>query len=163
MTEVTTADNVTFAIKVNGTDTGAGIWHYDLYARWDGSSDWMPVAESLEAGDDGVLTYTAPAALKSAQFVTVAYDKAGNMEDSEMLRKQLGDVDGSGKVDANDVLLLRAYYIQRPVTLDLTVADVNSDGSVDAQDATAARVIYLASQVKRMRAPHVRTRKSTSK
>lgn len=163
VTEVTTADNVTFAIKVNGTDTGAGIWHYDLYARWDGSSDWMSVAESLEAGDDGVLTYTAPAALKSAQFVTVAYDKAGNMEDSEMLRKQLGDVDGSGKVDANDVLLLRAYYIQRPVTLDLSVADVNSDGSVDAQDATAARVIYLASQVKRMRAPHVRTRKSTSK
>lgn len=163
VTEVTTADNVTFSIKVNGTDTGGGIWHYDLYARWDGSSDWMPVAESLEADDNGVLTYTAPAALKSVQFVTVAYDKAGNMEDSEMLRKQLGDVDGSGKVDANDVLLLRAYYIQRPVTLDLTVADVNSDGSVDAQDATAARVIYLASQVKRMMAPHVRTRKSTSK
>lgn len=166
VTEVATADNVTFTIKVNGTDTGSGIWHYDLYARWDGQSEWTPVAESVEAADDGTLTYTAPAALKAAQFVTVAYDKAGNMEDSAVLRKLLGDVDGSGHVDANDVLLLRAYYIERPVTLDLTVADVNSDGRVDAQDATAARVIYLDSQVKqvkRIRASHIRTRKSTSK
>ncbi|WP_295731808.1 dockerin type I repeat-containing protein [uncultured Muribaculum sp.] len=165
VTDVATDDDgMTFAITVSSSDTGSGIWHYDLYARWDGQPDWTLMAESLEADESGMIAYSAPAALPSVQFATVAYDRAGNREDSALLRKLLGDVDGSGKVDANDVLLLRAYYIERPVTLDLSVADVNSDGRVDAQDATAARVIYLDSQVRPvLRTPHVRTRKHTSR
>ncbi len=159
---VATEDNITFSIRVNGIDSGSGIWHYDLYARWDGQSDWTQVASSLET-EDGCLQFIADVPMLSAQFCTVAYDKAGNREDTAMMRRLLGDVDGSGAVDANDVLILRGYYIGRPVTLDLTVADVNADGSVDAQDATAARVIYLASELMTRRARHVRTRLIISK
>lgn len=156
--EVETADNITFSIAVEGSDARSGIWCYDLYARWAGQFAWTHVAEALEPVD-GKLTYVSATELTGAEFLAVAYDRAGNREDSELFHKILGDVDGNGKVDANDVLLLRARYISRPVTLDTSVADINADGAIDAQDAVAARRIYLSSQLDKHSRKRLITRK----
>lgn len=162
ISEVVTADNQTFTLSVNGSDDGAGIWCYDLFVRSADMPEWTLVASGLNE-TDGKIAFTAEAPIQQAQFVTVAWDKAGNMEDAYAMRKLAGDVDGSGAVDANDVLLLRAYYIGRKVTIDLSVADVNLDGSVDSQDATAARRIYLDSNLSGKKISHIRTRMKTIK
>ncbi len=48
----------------------------------------------------------------------------------------LGDVDGNGKVEINDVTVLQRYLAEFISYVDKVVADVNGDGRVDVQDIT---------------------------
>ncbi len=50
---------------------------------------------------------------------------------------QLGDVDGSGKVDSTDARLVLQFAVKKiaPTALDLEVADVDGSGKVDSTDA----------------------------
>lgn len=47
----------------------------------------------------------------------------------------LGDVNGDGKVNAKDALLLKQYCSKYDVELNLDVADVKADGVINAKDA----------------------------
>ncbi|MBQ8974906.1 MAG: dockerin type I repeat-containing protein, partial [Oscillospiraceae bacterium] len=56
----------------------------------------------------------------------------------------LGDVNGDGTVDANDVILLRQYISKNDVGyIDLVAADVNGDGVVNSKDVILLRQ-YIA-------------------
>jgi hypothetical protein len=50
---------------------------------------------------------------------------------------QLGDVDGSGKVDSTDARLVLQFAVKKiaPTALDLEVADVDGSGKIDSTDA----------------------------
>ena len=144
ITGVETADNRRFEISVVGTDAASGIWQYDLYARWNGQLSWQFVAEGVE-DTDGKLIFESADELEGAEFTAVAYDRAGNRQYSAILDRLMGDVDSNGAVDANDVVLIRAFYAGRPVTIDTSVGDLNADGAIDAQDAVAVSRVYLSS------------------
>ena len=45
-----------------------------------------------------------------------------------------GDVDGNGKVDNNDLILLTRYRARWKITINMDAADVNSNGKVDNED-----------------------------
>lgn len=45
-----------------------------------------------------------------------------------------GDVNGSGKVDNEDLILLTRYRARWKVSIDMNAADVNASGKVDNED-----------------------------
>ncbi|MBR5278187.1 MAG: hypothetical protein IKU23_02860, partial [Clostridia bacterium] len=56
----------------------------------------------------------------------------------------VGDVNGNGKIDARDYLLLkRAYFGTYTLTCDLEVADVNGNGKIDARDYLLLKRAYF--------------------
>lgn len=54
-----------------------------------------------------------------------------------------GDLNDDGKVDINDLFLLRQYMIDENTKIDMTAADVNGDGKVDINDLLALRNLVL--------------------
>lgn len=58
----------------------------------------------------------------------------------------LGDVDGSGAVNAKDVTHLRRMIAAGNVPEDKRAADINGDGKVDAKDVTHLRRLIAAGQ-----------------
>lgn len=139
--EVSTSDNMAFDFLFSGHDSGAGIWMYALYVRTPDANEWKLLRDGIEQSE---FHYESPVTLPAGTiFAVLATDGAGNVQDSEFLYLQLGDVDRSGTVDANDVVALSAYYLGKPVNIALTVADTNSDGVIDAQDALAITRFYL--------------------
>ncbi len=139
-----TDDNLTYRVAVESTDTGSGIWRYNLYMRQEGSLAWVLAKPNAE-GDE--ITYTSATELVNPTFMTVATDRAGNVERNEISAATPGDIDLSGRVDANDIVLLTGYYVGRDVDIALSLADLNGDGKIDAQDMVGVRRIYVNSAV----------------
>lgn len=146
---ISTADNIAFDIKIEGSDCGSGVWYYDLYMREAGSQAWTLVRSSIE---ETTVTYTATRQLNGATFAVIATDRAGNRQSESVISGMLGDADGNGNVDANDAVATRGYYTGMLASINQTNADVTADGKIDTQDAIAIRNIYLGnkrSQIKR--------------
>jgi hypothetical protein len=86
----------------------------------------------------------------NAQIVAVSLtnvtDSVGNFGSaiSASMGVLLGDVNGSGRVDAADVSLVRQQTLQ-PVTTDNFRADVNVSGRIDAADVSITRQQTLTS------------------
>ena len=56
----------------------------------------------------------------------------------------IGDVNGNGKIDARDYLLLkRAYFGTYTLTCDLEVSDINGNGKIDARDYLLLKRAYF--------------------
>ena len=140
----TSDDNMTYRVAVESSDTGSGIWRYNLYMRQEGSLAWVLAKPNAE-GDE--ITYTSATELVNPTFMTVATDRAGNVERNEISAAMPGDIDLSGRVDANDIVLLTGYYVGRDVNIALSLADLNGDGKIDAQDMVGVRRIYVNSAV----------------
>lgn len=137
---VSTDDNLTYSFNVTGEDKGAGIWYYDLYVKEAGSDEWRAVKAQIENDE---FTYTSETSLEGANFMVIATDRAGNRQDDEIANVLTGDADNNGVVDANDVVVIRNFYIGTIDTINKAASDVNRDGIIDAQDALATRIIYL--------------------
>lgn len=128
----------TLHFAVEGSDTGAGIWYYDLYMRRQGSKAWQPV-KTMIADDNFDFTTDA----EGADFAVIATDGAGNRQDDALLTALAGDADGNGTVDAVDAVAVRNYYTDESTPIVKANADVTADGTIDAQDATQIRNLYL--------------------
>lgn len=155
VTGVATDDNVIYRISVDGSDTGAGVWRYSLYMHPEGSLAWQLIKPNVE-GDE--IAYTASEELVNPTFMTVATDRAGNVERNEISAGIPGDIDLSGRVDANDIVLLTGFYVGRSVNIALSLADLNTDGDIDAQDMVGIRRIYVNSAL-HTRSRLIRTKK----
>lgn len=135
-----TTDKLTFDFTAEGSDSGSGIWFYDLYMKADGSDKWIAVKTGIE-GDS--FSYTSPTAIENATFAVLATDRAGNRQSEASLNALAGDADDNGAIDSNDVVATRNYYLGNPVNLNTVNADVTADGRIDTQDATAIINLYL--------------------
>lgn len=144
ITDVNTDDNITFDIEIEGSDSGSGVWFYDLYMREAGTQAWTLVSSGIE---DSAVTYTAEHELAGATFAVIATDRAGNRQSEAAINGLLGDADGNGGVDANDAVTTRGYYTGTLTTINKRNADVTADGKIDTQDATAIRNIYLGDKI----------------
>jgi hypothetical protein len=73
-------------------------------------------------------------------------DSVGNFSNavSAKMGVLLGDVDGSGRVDAADVSLVRQQTLQ-PITSSNFREDVNVSGRIDAADVSITRQQTLTS------------------
>ena len=57
---------------------------------------------------------------------------------------KLGDINGNGKIDARDYLLLkRAYFGTYTLTCNIAVADINGNGKIDARDYLLLKRAYF--------------------
>lgn len=61
----------------------------------------------------------------------------------------LGDINGDGKIDGNDVILLKAHIEGRTsLTLDSAIAaDINKDGTIDTQDLALLKKHLTGEQI----------------
>jgi hypothetical protein len=86
----------------------------------------------------------------NAQVITVSLanvtDSVGDLSSavSASMGVLLGDVNGSGRVDAADVSLVRQQTLQ-PVTMSNFREDINASGRIDAADVSIARQQTLTS------------------
>ncbi len=140
-----TDDGFTYTFTVEGSDTGSGIWIYDLYARKAGTGEWRLVKGNIE---DDTFTFTADVSMADYQFTVIATDRAGNRQSEVSLNIVPGDADGNGEVNAADVVLTRNYYTGTATSINFKGADVNMDGNINAQDALAIRNLYLDTRAK---------------
>lgn len=81
-----------------------------------------------ETFDDGFLAID----LKSQESAPVAFA----IEDGQLSITDFipGDINGNGKVDNNDLILLTRYRARWKVTINMDAADVNGNGKVDNED-----------------------------
>jgi len=135
-----TDDSRTFTFTVDGEDDGSGIWYYNLYVRSVDDADWKLAGSNYE---ENIFTYSAPDVVGNTQFMVIAYDRAGNVQDGTLVDVKLGDADGNGVVNANDAVVIRNYYVGRTDVINTLGADASCDGKINAQDALAVRTIYL--------------------
>lgn len=149
-----TSDGKNYTVKVSGTDSGSGFWRYNLYVRNEGEMSWK-LAKSLV--EEETVVYASDEELHNPTFMTVAVDRAGNVERNEISVGILGDLDISGKVDSNDIVLLTGYYVGRGVNIALSLADLNGDGKIDSQDMVGIRRIYVNSAVRGVRSRKIKS------
>lgn len=132
-------DSKTYDFTTQGTDTGAGVWRYELYGMPPGSRQWRLLGD----WNDTDFTYHGQVALTGWRFTALAIDGAGNRQDNKFMSMEFGDVNMSGKVDAHDVVLLIGYYVGQKVEIEQRLADINGDNRIDAQDAVMAQTKYV--------------------
>ena len=140
-------DGLSCTLTFEGSDSGSGIWYYDLYARAAGAERWELVRSQIE---DDTFVYESAVSLANTDFAVIATDRAGNRQSDAVINGLAGDADGNGEVDATDVVVTRNYYMDPTTQIILRNADVTVDGEVDAQDATVIRNIYLGEEIKRI-------------
>lgn len=100
---------------------------------------------SIYHAKSGEAFYTLTVMAGATETITVEYvllaNSYGNVTHyvtagTPKLTAKLGDVDGNGKIEAKDYMLLKRYCL-KTTSLDgdaLLASDINSDGKVDAKD-----------------------------
>lgn len=132
-------DDSDYDFVVEGSDSGSGLWRYELYGMPPGTSQWRLLTDS----EDTEFSYTPQRSLAGWRFTTLAVDGAGNKQDNKFMSMEFGDVNMSGSVDAHDVVLLTGYYVGQQIDIELRLADINGDNRIDAQDAVMAQTKYV--------------------
>lgn len=150
---VTTEDNKTFTLDIESNDKGAGVWHYELYYRPNGSEEFELLRGAIPA-EERTLTFDREL---DGYFVAIAIDGAGNRQAESAASILWGDADANGIVDSNDVVVIRNFFVGKTGAIDKTAAEVTSDYIIDAQDALVTRNIFLKAELKKTQ--HFRTRK----
>lgn len=141
-------DNTTFNFEIEGSDTGSGIWYYDIYLRSQNNATWTLIMPHVE---ETAVSHTFDEPVEGAVFAVIATDKASNVQDNSILSSLLGDADGNGSIDAGDIVFIRNYYTGVSQNINKINADINADGQIDAQDATFIRNIYVAKKARQAR------------
>lgn len=132
-------DNMNCHVAISGSDSGSGIWYYDVYAFKPGDTEWKLIRGGI---CDDSFDYVSETSLENACFLVVPSDMAGNRNSSGLLIT-IGDADGNGIVDATDVVVIRNYYTGEVESILPVNADVNRDSAIDSQDALSTINIYL--------------------
>ena len=138
-----------YEFTMETSDTGAGVWTYELYYRASGSNDWKLLRGGIPA-DTG---WYESARDLDGSFCMLMTDGAGNRQTNTPLAALMGDADGNGTVDSNDVVVIRNYFTSKAQSINKIAADITLDYLIDAQDAISTRNVFLN------RAQHVRARK----
>ncbi len=134
-----------YAFDVECEDQGSGIAYYDLYVQSSNSKEWyLAMARQTESH----IEFSTPEELANAKFAVVAVDKAGNRQNISSLNALLGDADGNGLIDTNDIEIVRSYYLDKSIMIIHENADVNFDGVIDVQDVIAIRNICMSQKEK---------------
>lgn len=115
---------------------------------------YSPSGDLIYAADSAASTVYAPVELDEYGYYwlavhDVAADRRKNVGvDFLSIRGVLvGDADDNGVVDANDVVVIRNYYLNKSDRINKDASDVNADGVIDAQNALTTRIIYLATLI----------------
>ena len=134
----------------SGTDEGAGVASYDVFASEDGGTPYA----IANATSDVSMPFTAVAGRHYA-FYTVATDQAGNVEEAPAtpdfdvcapVPPLCGDANGDREITASDALqTLRAAVGLGECTL--CVCDVDGSASVKATDALMALQLAVGQSV----------------
>lgn len=115
---------------------------------------YSPSGDLVYAADSAASTVFAPVELEEYGYYwlavhDVAADRRKNVGVDFMSSRGVlvGDADDNGVVDANDVVVIRNYYLKKSDRINKEASDVNADGVIDAQDALTTRIIYLATLI----------------
>ena len=103
------------------------------------------------SGDFLIITVTAdadytPADVQIDNIIFVTQSDLAAVTDFEVETEAglMGDVDGNGKVDTNDAILVIKYFLgQNPENFNAAVADLTGEGKIDTNDAIAIIKIFL--------------------
>lgn len=155
ITGVGTADRKTFSFDIEASDSGAGIWNYELYFRPKDSTAFELVRSAVPADETSFVSDKE----LDGYFVIVAVDGAGNRQIESVDAILWGDADTNGVVDSNDVVIIRNFFVGSSGSIDRIAAEVTSDYIIDAQDALVTRNIFLNAELNK----HARTRKYSKK
>lgn len=141
----------TFKLSWSGSDTGSGIRDYALYV----SENSGPATIFLSNTSTITTTFTGTPG-KNYAFYSVAQDQTGNVEnipdepDTRTLIGILGDVNGDGLVNCNDLKIVKLSFGKKTGQAGFDPrADVNNDGVVDVKDlATVSRQLPIGTVCK---------------
>ena len=138
-------------LRIQSSDARSGVWKYDVYAQLNSDGAWEKVVENAADTLIDVRFYEGI----DQGFYVCATDSAGNVEQKEAAREwtlnkvYLGDANGDGRVNSEDVLLAVGKYLGRNVYLNIDAADVNHDGNINSEDVVGIVRIYLEEQIRR--------------
>lgn len=138
-------------LHLQGSDERSGVWRYDVYQQLNSDGAWNKIVEHVSDTLIDVRYYDGI----DQGFYVCATDSAGNLEQKEPVREwtlnkvYVGDANGDGKINSEDVLLAVSRYLGRAVFLNTDAADVNRDGKINSEDVVAIVRLYLEEQVRR--------------
>lgn len=143
-----------YEFSIEASDTGAGLWTYELYYKPAGKTEWQLLRGNIPMEE---LVFESSDPLNDGSFCIVSTDGAGNRQLDTPMSVLLGDADGNGIVDSNDVVVIRNFFTSKTKEISKIAGDITLDYKIDAQDAIATRNQFLS------RAGHLRVRKYQSK
>lgn len=144
-------------LRIHASDERSGAWQYDVYQQLNSDGTWNKIVENATDTLIDVRFYDGI----DQGFYVCATDSAGNVEVKEPAREwtlnkvYLGDANGDGRINSEDVILAVSKYLGRDVYLNVDAADVNSDGRINSEDVVAIVRLYLEEQV-RLGAPKIK-------
>lgn len=143
--EIVSAVNADHNVAYNTVD---GVTKVAAYS-FDGASNGNEAFKAT--GDFLIITVTAdadytPADVQIDNIIFVTQSDLAAVTDFEVETEAglMGDVDGNGKVDTNDAILVIKYFLgQNPENFNAAVADLTGEGKIDTNDAIAIIKIFL--------------------
>lgn len=143
--EIVSAVNADHQVAYNTVD---GVTKVAAYS-FDGASNGNEAFKAT--GDFLIITVTAdadytPADVQIDNIIFVTQSDLAAVTDFEVETEAglMGDVDGNGKVDTNDAILVIKYFLgQNPENFNAAVADLTGEGKIDTNDAIAIIKIFL--------------------
>lgn len=130
ITDVVQGENDSIRVFFKGNDNLSGIWKYDIYAQAGKGNTWNKIAE---CGADSSYIDFYSQDVADYGFCVIATDFAGNIEHKTLSRHGEGDMNGDGRVDIGDVVVVLNVMAGNYAEVK-DKADVNGDGRVDIGD-----------------------------
>ena len=78
-----------YEFEISGTDTGSGIWKYELYQKDETDGSWSRVMTDIT---DTHFVYLTEKSGTTPRFATVAIDRAGNVEISDVMNSAIESI-----------------------------------------------------------------------
>ena len=104
------------------------------------------ISDGVRTVENQVTLRYVPQVTSTIVFTTTAATTTTTMTTTTEPAFKLGDVDGNGRIEVADAVLVLTYYAKSAagiaVTIDPRLADVNQDGIVDVVDAVGILTYY---------------------
>lgn len=104
------------------------------------------ISDGVRTVENQVTLRYVPQVTSTTVFTTTAATTTTTMTTTTEPAFKLGDVDGNGRIEVADAVLVLTYYAKSAagiaVTIDPRLADVNQDGIVDVVDAVGILTYY---------------------
>lgn len=104
------------------------------------------ISDGVRTVENQVTLRYVPQVTSTTVFTTTAATTTTTMTTTTEPAFKLGDVDGNGRIEVADAVLVLTYYAKSAagiaVTIDSRLADVNKDGKIDVADAVGILTYY---------------------